>query len=393
MRLSRSFRVYYLSVLTDFAYMLYIFVITRGMAESGANPFQLGIVGAAAALSYALGCAMSGRLSGRWGRRRLIFLGAVLQITGFVLAILWQSHLAIYLLTTLVGSSAGLIFPPAIAWLSEGAHHSQQTTGTIRKLLIFCITCNLGVILGQATGGWLFSLSRGLPMAVSAAAMVLVLILTWRPAPEPADEPERQEQPARRVPPERARAFVYLGWVSNVASALSVSMVIYLFPYLAEKLAISPATHGMMLASQSAVFVITLLLMWRFTFWQYRLPSAFAVQGVAIMGLLLLATGTTVPVLTAGIMLVGMLAGYNYFASIFYSTTGFADDQKVMASSVHEAVGAVGLGGGALLGGLAGAYLGGRASYLLCGLAIVVSSAVQLAMFVFCRRRWAMAKP
>ena len=393
MKLSRSRRVYCLSVLTDFAYMLFIFVITRRLAESGANPFQLGILGTASSLSYALGCTVAGRLSDRLGRRRLILLGAALQITGFLLASHWQSRLVTYLLTAVVGANAGLIYPPAIAWLTEGAHHSQQTTGTIRKLLFFCIAWNLGIIIGQMSGGWLFSLSRGLPMEVSAAAMVLVVILVWRPAPEPDDELERQAPPARHVTPERARAFVYLAWTSNVASALSVSMIIYLFPYLAEKLAISPPTHGMMLASQRAVVIIMFLLMWRFTFWQYRLATALIVQGVGIAGLLLLTTGTTVLVLTAGVMLVGVLGGYNYFASIFYSTTGFADDQKVTASGMHETTLAVGFGAGAVLGGLVGTYLGGRASYLFCALAIVISSVIQIAMFASWRRRWAMAKP
>jgi predicted MFS family arabinose efflux permease len=260
-------------------------------------------------------------------------------------------------------------------------------------LLIFCIAWNLGVTLGQTAGGWLFSLSRQLPMAMSATAMALVLVLTGGNAPEPADEPEPQEQSARCVSPERARAFVYLGWTSNVASALSVSLVIYLFPQLAEKLAISPHTHGMMLASQRAVLIITFLLMWHFKFWQYRLSSALTVQGIAIVGLLLVTTGTTVPVLTVGIMLVGVLSGYNYFAGMFYSTTGFADDQKVMASSMHEATLAVGVGVGSLLGGVAGVYFGERMPYLLCGLAIVVFSGIQWALFASWRRRWGLAKP
>ena len=81
-------------------------------------------------------------------------------------------------------------------------------------------------------------------------------------------------------------------------------------------------------------------------------PS-FAAQVVAVFGLLLLATGNTAALLTAGLMCAGVMTGYIYFTGVFYSTTSFHHERKGLASGIHEGTYALGFTGGAL----GGAYL------------------------------------
>ena len=391
MRRSRELRIYLISWLTDFAYMMFIFAVTRRMAENGATLLQLGIVGGATSFSYGIGGTIAGHLSDRWGRRKLATSGAIGQALVYVVCTQWQSQFACYLMTGLAGVSAGLFYPPVIAWLTEGNHQSQQRQATVKTLFRFCLAWNLGVICGQTAGGWLFSINYTMPIVGSIFLMIVVVgvVLAWPQPPGSKVKVATSGQLNSLVPLPQARTFVYLGWTANVAGALAMSLIFYLFPYLAENLGISAPIHGIMLAMSRLTIVLTYLLMHYVTFWQYRLSTSLLSQFCAMSGLVLLMVGRTVPVLTAGLMLVAVLTGYNYFASIFYSTTGFADHQKGIATGIHEASLALGFGLGALGGGFLGVWLGSRIPYLACLVVLAVSALAQVGIYLALRRRWA----
>ena len=146
--------------------------------------------------------------------------------------------------------------------------------------------------------------------------------------------------------PKSARTFVYLGWLANVASAMGVSVIIHLFPHLATELEISAPIHGLMVATNRSVVIIIYSLMFWLTFWRYRFSAALLAQLCALAGLTLLASSRTVPFLTLGLILFALLSGYNYFSSIFYSTTTFDRRRQGLASGMHEASLAVGFARG-----------------------------------------------
>ncbi len=179
--------------------------------------------------------------------------------------------------------------------------------------------------------------------------------------------------------------FVYLAWLSNLAGAFSFSLLVHLFPYLAHESGISPPVHGVMLALNRMGVIGTYVLMYRFTFWRYRLWTAVASQLLAMAGLALLGFAGSVPVLTLGLVLTALMLGYNYFASIYYSTVAFGTERKGAASGMHEASLAMGSGLGALGGGLLGALYGARAPYRFCVILLGVFMALQWAIWR-CRR-------
>ena len=376
--LRRELKFYWIALSADFAYMLFVFTVTRLMAENQASLMALGMLGAVSALGFGLGAPIGGWASDVWGGRRVIAFGATAQALVLLACIQWHSdHQWFYLYAPISGASVGVMLPPVIAWLTRGGLAQLGARLQGRRLFRFCLSWNLGMIGGQTLGGWLYPFGPTLPLLVGVVLMLGVLVRTgFRiAAPTPAALPPSEREAA--VVPKSARTFVYLGWLANVASAMGVSVIIHLFPHLATELEISAPIHGLMVATNRSVVIIIYSLMFWLTFWRYRFSAALLAQLCALAGLTLLASSRTVPFLTLGLILFALLSGYNYFSSIFYSTTTFDRRRQGLASGMHEASLAVGFAAGSLGGGLVSLWLGPRAPYQTVALVVVLTTAVQ----------------
>lgn len=377
--LSRTRIVYYTSFATDFAWFAFLFSITRWLAETGSSTWHLGLFGACASISYAVSGPLAGWISDRFGARRVMLCGAAATILVLITCALWRSRPVFYVMAAACGIAVSLIYPPLIAWLTEDGRD------TSRRLFLFCIAWNGGVIAAQLTSGWLYVLRPELPLLASVIPMsgIIVLMLRWRPvASETAVRPAEPGE-ADHDPSPRARAFVYMAWLSNAAGSLSFSLVVHLFPSLALEAGISPPLHGAMLALNRMAVIGTYFLMHRFTFWRYRLWTAVVSQVIAMTGLAILGFARSTPALTLGLVLTALMLGYNYFASIYYSTRAFGPERKGMVSGIHEASLALGGGLGALGGGMIGAAYGVRAPYQICVVMLALFLALQWAIHRF----------
>lgn len=397
MKIPRASTLYLISGLTDYSLTMFIFTVTRHSAEVGATLFELGILGAAFSLTFAVTGPTAGRISDAWGRQRVVILGAciqiiVLTISSWVLASwsLGQSYSSLYFLSGIAGLAVGMIYPPVIALLTEGKSPALQEAKISQALFRFCIAWNLGMILGQTTAGWLFSINHALPLAVGAFPMMVVvgLALKRRESQSQNAETPVERSSSHLLTPPPARTFVYMGWTANLAGAFSVSTILYLFPHLTAQLGISAVVHGIMLAIHRMTVMLIYWLMYVVTFWRYRLSTSLLAHSFAIVGLCWLALGNTVPALTTGLILVSVLVGANYFASLFYSTTGFEDRRKGMASGMHMSSLGIGFGAGGILGGILGTWLGSRVPYYFCALVLGLSATAQITIYLFARRRW-----
>ena len=376
--LRRELKFYWIALSADFAYMLFVFTVTRLMAENQAGLMALGILGAVSSLGFGLGAPIGGWASDVWGGRRVVAAGAAAQALVLLACIQWHSdHQWFYLYAPIAGASVGVMLPPVISWLTRGGLAQLGPRLQGRRLFRFCLSWNLGMIAGQAAGGWLFPSGPTLPLLVGVVLMLGVLVRTGFPiaAPTPAALPPSEREAAEV--PESARTFVYLGWLANVASAMGVSVIIHLFPHLATELEISAPTHGLMVATNRSVVIVTYSLMFWLTFWRYRFSAALLAQLCALGGLTLLTYSRTVSFLTLGLVLFALLSGYNYFSSIFYSTTTFDRQRQGLFSGMHEASLAVGFAAGSLGGGLVSLWLGSRAPYQTVALVVLVTTAIQ----------------
>ena len=67
--LRRELKFYWIALSADFAYMLFVFTVTRLMAENQASLLALGVLGAASSLGYGLGAPIGGRVCDLWGEQ------------------------------------------------------------------------------------------------------------------------------------------------------------------------------------------------------------------------------------------------------------------------------------------------------------------------------------
>ena len=370
--------LYLLPWLTDFGLFLLIFTVSRELAESEKSLLFMGLVGAISPLAMAGGCLIGGPVSDWMGRRRIIVLGAGLLLLSPMLAE-GSRYIASY---AVLGFGAGLIYPPVMAWLSEGTNPGNASDSISQTLILWCLSWNFGLIAGQISGGWLFPMGRQWPLRavylLFAANFIVALMTSCLPSrPSAAGQPS-----SKRVDRHRARSaqFALLAWVANLGGAFSMGMVIYLFPKLAVDLGVPPEEHGFMLAVSRVVVIGTYLSMYVLSFWHHRFSTALASQAMAVVGLVILGTAESATALWLGLVVLSQLLGYNYFAGLYYSTTGTGDEQRGWASGMHEATLGLGFAAGAGLGGLIGQIGGLRAPYLLGAAVIVVLGAVQIGL-------------
>jgi MFS family permease len=402
----RRANLYLLTYLSDLCSTLFLFTGTRYLAEHDGDLMHLGILGVCGSLSYALSAAVVGHLCDRFGRRRLIALGSLTLAGANVAALQTMETPWIYLEYALSGVALSLIFPPLIALFSTdedgGGSRGDRGRSSTRPLILFCLSWNLGVVSGNLTGGTVFAIDPQLCLKLGIGLCLVHFTLTLlnahavrrrqqTPVPVPSldgtAELARETLEPPTQPVATMRLFAFTGWLGNMAAAFGISLVLYIFPQLAASLEIDAPTHGFMVMT-SRFGVVSMYLLLHFTsFWRYRIEPGLVASACAIAGLWLLANATTVPLLTCGIVLVGILMGYNYFSSIFYSTTGFSDRRRGLAAGVHEAMIALGFTVGSLGGGYAGKMMGVRAPFEICIAAIVCISALQLIAFVALRRR------
>jgi predicted MFS family arabinose efflux permease len=109
--------------------------------------------------------------------------------------------------------------------------------------------------------------------------------------------------------------------------------------------------------------------------WQFRLPPLVIAQCLGIVGLMLLATGSSSQVFMVSMLTQGILAGVTFTSSLFYSLCAGGPGGR--RAGPHEAVLSSGYLLGPILGGLSAEHLGPRAPYVLAAGVILAAIAIE----------------
>jgi len=383
-RTANSRLLYLITWVTDFAAMLLIFTVSRNLAETGAGLLKMGAVGAGISLMHCVSSLVFGRLSDRIGRRGLIFGGQVLMLLSCVGCLALHADRWPYFIAYFTaGVGLGMIYPALIAWLNQGGQPGVGSAHVSRILVRFCLAWNLGMISGQMAGGWLFQFEHrwpiGLAVVLITINLALVLLTDRRSSkPQPASNPLAEPQLRERA---ISAGFAKMSWIANLGGALSVSMILHLFPKLAVSLNVPSDRHGTMLAVMRLAVIGTYLLMHYSRFWHYRFAIALAAQAAGLAGLACLALAQGMVGLISGLMGVALLVGYNYFAGLYYSTTSRGDEGKGFVSGMHEATLGLGIAAGSMGGGIVGSLAGERTPYVLAICVVVALAVVQIVIY------------
>ena len=365
--------------LTDFAAFVVVFTVSRSLADAHAPQWYLGMIGAGLSFAAAVASIVGGWLASQTYARAVFVSGAAAIVTGVgaCLAVDPRSPWfpPCYWLS---GVGLGLLYPPLIGWLNQGDDAQTNRQLVSRRLILFCVAWNVGMMCGQLVGGSLYlhgvRWALGTALAVSLINLAVAIVAANRAGHPPAPAPAA-ERPVHAA--SLATAFKRLSWIANLGGVFGGSLVIHLLPDVIVSLGIASDAHGLLLACWRGVIIATYLLMHCAGFWHYRMNVSLASQVLGAGGLVVIAQAESAAMLFVGLALLGQLVGYNYFSGLYYSTAGSSHQGRALAAGIHEATLATGMALGTIVGGVFGSLINHRLPYLLAAVVILLLIAAQ----------------
>ena len=123
-----------------------------------------------------------GRLINRFGERRIILTGLLLNALGMVLLLKAYTFVTLTVYLTITGIGNQLIRPTNTSWISK-----QTRIGQGAAIGIMDAFLSLGRILGPLLGGWLYA-KEAYPYAVLAGILVVAMLCLYIPLRRIKDE-------------------------------------------------------------------------------------------------------------------------------------------------------------------------------------------------------------
>ena len=371
------------------------FVVGRRLSDTeqalaiapATTAIHLGVLGGIMFLTYTLGTLVSGRVSDRFGRRRLMLLGAGIYAIAAFLCSQTDHFVPLTIFFLLLGLGGAVFWPPTIAWLSE----EKSGAGLRWALGCFCVAWNFGILLGSLVAGMLYVWSPSGAIKIFAITMaVSLLAVLWptRSGQSPDFAPQLpEEDPLAATREARSHHFVRAAWAANFATILGLAGATSLFPQLATAMDIVPPIHGRLTALIRFTAIVTFVLVQWTVLWRHRTWPLIVSQIVGVASMLILARGQAVGSFAVAFLLLGISVGFNYYASVYYSLEAYPLT-KGKGAGFHEAVLGAGLFLGPILSGGCGSLvssrwpsLGLRAPYYFCAAFLFLGMIAQLIPF------------
>lgn len=123
-----------------------------------------------------------GKLINKFGERRIVLTGLLLNALGMVLLLTAYSFASLTLYLTITGIGNQLIRPTNTSWISK-----QTRIGQGAAIGIMDAFLSLGRILGPLLGGWLYA-KEAYPYAVLAGILVVAMLCLYFPLRRVSDE-------------------------------------------------------------------------------------------------------------------------------------------------------------------------------------------------------------
>lgn len=367
--------IYSGSFLMDFICAFIIGGVAVYAMELGAGPVHLGTIGATGAVLYVVCSLISGRLSDKLNRKYSLLIYGIIGLAACMLFTRASSLLELYIYYGLFHVSIGLYWPTLQALLADSRHGRNLST----TLGNFCIAWSLGFTLGHYVCGRLTEYSATLPFGwcvyMSLAVLVLILLLSEKEAGAKSAGKDFLARPGAKDI-RLWKRFLVCGWIANFALVFTLGAAKMLFPKLALDVdGMDRTTLGLMLAlihgGQLAMFWLAKY--WHS--WQYNRRLYLLTQLLAVPGAALLVWTSHPAGYAAGMLLIGLSAGFTYSSSIYYSTS--RPPGSTSRTGFHEAVIGLGILIGPLAGGLVAEIWNLHSPYLLALALIALSLAIQ----------------
>ncbi len=330
--------------------------------DLGGNPIELGLIGTITASVHMLLANLAGRLSDRFGRRRLMIAGPLIFGISCLLMTQMGKVMGVLGLAALNGLGMAIFWPAFQAWIAE----SPNGEGLARNIGSFNMSWTASHLIGPTLSGVLFALSPRLPFWVAAVLCILLFLVMRVSAVERAPQPQKE---IVSLPPEseeanHGRTFLYAIWIGNFASFFIVGNARYQFPKLAWEMAMSPYVIGLLMSCIGLAQFLGFFFLRGGERWHFNKFYLLGAQLLAAVGLLLIYTFSQQWVFAAAFIMLGLCASLTYYSSLYYAVRLMK--KKGKGTGLHESILGGGVVLGPLLGGVAAYSAGLRAPYILC---------------------------
>lgn len=196
--------------------------------EIGLSEIQVGAIISASSITFFIASPIWGRVSDRWGRKRVLLIGLFGYTAGtlvfagvFKVALLgWLAPLPAFLALTVARMAQSTVMsatPPASgAYMADITDVSNRTRG----MGAVGAANNLGAVIGPALGALLASISLLAPLWFAAAVTFVTALWVVRVLPEPARHVSSGRRKRLRYSDRRILPFVVVGVVMFMGMAV-----------------------------------------------------------------------------------------------------------------------------------------------------------------------------
>ncbi len=181
--------------MTAFGFGVILPILPFYALAHGAEPYMLGMLTATFAAMSLLFSPIMGKLADRYGRKRILLLGTLGFVFGYLLFAFTNSLEMAFVGRAIEGISASAIFPACLSLLSDFTTHAQRS----KAMNMVSMSFSLGFIMGPAFGGLAAGISVQVAFLLCAALAALNFLCVWRFVREPQEAPSSRDIPAQEI--------------------------------------------------------------------------------------------------------------------------------------------------------------------------------------------------
>jgi MFS family permease len=340
----------------------------------GASLSMLGSYGSVAAMAMLLLSLPLGRLSDRYGRRRMMVPGLILFVVVPLSYMVAQSPYHLYPIRIALGLGVGLIFGNGFLLMSEVAEEGFRNVAQG----LYMTSMGLGFTLGPLVGGFAAKfVGPGLSFKISSGFAVLGLLLLLMVKETRVRESGKTEARAGLGELVRDPKIIASG-VANFVNSLMFNAVTLFFPVYGSDIGLDEADVGIGLTSRGLASTAV------------RLPVGALTRRIKALnlmaaGLLLSAVTMFTVSNSSGLVLVSVLMGVQGVAYGVYLTSGNVyvseeapRDHKATAMAVYSMFGNIGGIVGPVMLGVIAERIGARGALQFSAAATVLGVALAM---------------
>lgn len=350
----------------DFAGGMFFVALPYLAMQLGARSLELGLLGAARGLTYAISCVGASLISDRSSRGRLVTassLSVVLMFwaTAYVTG-LWQ----LFATTILLSVAFSFYWPSLLAWVGDS--HSTEELGAATGAVN--VSWSVGGMIGGLVAGSLFALRSSLPFLAAGIPALMACIVSWFvPRERPGITTQDRHQASETVSVSKKE--LVGAWLGSL-SAFSIAGLMYsVFPKLGSELGITSAKFGVLIFLTGCGRTLTFALGTRWSRWlrDWRLCGLAQLAAVGMVATVCVASAYWW--LAVVFVSVGLATGAAYYRSLYMSLEG--EGSRGLNSGLHEAILFVGILSGSVGGGAIAHVWHLRAPYVpIAGFALLI---------------------